>query len=287
MAGSGRRIALTSQGSRLGSQGHAAVFPAGRRRGRQRHPATAFLRPFGPGRVWGRTQGSVRSTLGYDPVLTGDMVNNFPTETLRGNNVFMPWKETHAMDQRMQFILDWKAARESKTELCRRYGIQRRIGYKWGTCHTGFQYTPVDSIEHRRLDAALAQPSAEPQQLARGGSILPQFKPRPRWPRAFSESALNTRCGARRKSAVLGREKPHKHPPAESTIGEILRLEGSPGHRRNAAGLDSLVRTNTGGCSLLGWAGFPRWRPRRFEFNANGYSRVWRGHRCIDFPRCR
>ena len=75
MAGSGRRIALTSQGSRLGSQGHAAVFPAGRRRVRQRHPATAFLRPFGPGRVWGRTQGSVRSTLGYDPVLTGDMVN--------------------------------------------------------------------------------------------------------------------------------------------------------------------------------------------------------------------
>ncbi len=43
----------------------------------------------------------------------------------------MPWEETHAMDQRMKFILDWKAGLESKTELCRRYGIQRRIGYKW------------------------------------------------------------------------------------------------------------------------------------------------------------
>ena len=31
----------------------------------------------------------------------------------------------------MKFILDWKAGLESKTELCRRYGIQRRIGYKW------------------------------------------------------------------------------------------------------------------------------------------------------------
>ena len=43
----------------------------------------------------------------------------------------MPWEETHAMDQRMKFILEWKAGLESKTELCRRYGIQRRIGYKW------------------------------------------------------------------------------------------------------------------------------------------------------------
>ncbi len=59
------------------------------------------------------------------------MVNNFSRETLGGNNIFMPWEETHAMDQRMKFILDWKAGLESKTELCRRYGIQRRIGYKW------------------------------------------------------------------------------------------------------------------------------------------------------------
>ena len=74
---------------------------------------------------------ALRSTLGYDPVLTGNMVNNFSRETLVDNNVSMPWKETHAMDQRMKFILEWKEALESKTELCRRYGIQRRIGYKW------------------------------------------------------------------------------------------------------------------------------------------------------------
>ena len=42
----------------------------------------------------------------------------------------MPLEETHAMDQRMKFILDWKAGLESKTELCRRYGIQ--------TPHRGF-----------------------------------------------------------------------------------------------------------------------------------------------------
>jgi len=58
------------------------------------------------------------------------MVNNFSRETLVDNNVSMPWKETHAMDQRMKFILEWNEALESKTELCSRYGIQRRIGYK-------------------------------------------------------------------------------------------------------------------------------------------------------------
>ncbi len=41
--------------------------------------------------------------------------------------VSMPWEETHAMDQRMKSILEWKAGLESKTELCRRYAIQRRV----------------------------------------------------------------------------------------------------------------------------------------------------------------
>jgi hypothetical protein len=30
----------------------------------------------------------------------------------------MPWKETNAMDQRVQFIGDWLSGRYSKTELC-------------------------------------------------------------------------------------------------------------------------------------------------------------------------
>lgn len=31
----------------------------------------------------------------------------------------------------MQFVQEWLAGLESKAELCRRYGISRRIGYKW------------------------------------------------------------------------------------------------------------------------------------------------------------
>ena len=74
---------------------------------------------------------NLTARLWQGPVLTGDMVNNFSRETWRDDNVSMPWEETHAMDQRMKFILEWNAGLESKTELCRRYGIQRRSGYKW------------------------------------------------------------------------------------------------------------------------------------------------------------
>ena len=35
------------------------------------------------------------------------------------------------MEKRMKFILEWRDGLESKAELCRRYGVSRRIGYKW------------------------------------------------------------------------------------------------------------------------------------------------------------
>ena len=35
------------------------------------------------------------------------------------------------MDQRLQFVTDALRARFTMTELCARYGVSRRIGYKW------------------------------------------------------------------------------------------------------------------------------------------------------------
>lgn len=43
----------------------------------------------------------------------------------------MPWKEASLMDQRMQFILDHESQLWSTTELCDRYGVSRKTGYKW------------------------------------------------------------------------------------------------------------------------------------------------------------
>jgi len=43
----------------------------------------------------------------------------------------MPWKETKPMDQKTQFISDYIRDYYNFTELCQRYGISRKTGYKW------------------------------------------------------------------------------------------------------------------------------------------------------------
>jgi hypothetical protein len=43
----------------------------------------------------------------------------------------MPWKETRAMDNRLNFISAWLRRDEPMGALCQRYGISRKTGYKW------------------------------------------------------------------------------------------------------------------------------------------------------------
>jgi hypothetical protein len=43
----------------------------------------------------------------------------------------MPWSETTAMEQRVQFIRDWLSARLTIADLCALYDISRKTGYKW------------------------------------------------------------------------------------------------------------------------------------------------------------
>ena len=43
----------------------------------------------------------------------------------------MVWEETCAVDERMRFVLAVEAGEEAVAALCRRFGISRRVGYKW------------------------------------------------------------------------------------------------------------------------------------------------------------
>ena len=43
----------------------------------------------------------------------------------------MPWMETAPMEQRERFIADDQRGHFSRAELCQRYGISRKTGYKW------------------------------------------------------------------------------------------------------------------------------------------------------------
>ena len=43
----------------------------------------------------------------------------------------MPWEESSPMDQKTQFVSEYLRDTISFTELCDRYGISRKTGYKW------------------------------------------------------------------------------------------------------------------------------------------------------------
>src|SRR5438477_5699357 len=43
----------------------------------------------------------------------------------------MPWKESGPMEERLQFVRDALSDRFTMSELCARYGVSRRVGYKW------------------------------------------------------------------------------------------------------------------------------------------------------------
>jgi len=43
----------------------------------------------------------------------------------------MSWKASCVMDERVRFIADCLSGNWSMAELCRRYGISRKTGYKW------------------------------------------------------------------------------------------------------------------------------------------------------------
>ena len=43
----------------------------------------------------------------------------------------MPWKESRIVNERVKFIADALKGEQSITELCQRYSITCKTGYKW------------------------------------------------------------------------------------------------------------------------------------------------------------
>ena len=54
----------------------------------------------------------------------------------------MPWKQESVVEQRLRFLLEAKNREATMSELCRRYEISRKTGYKWVK-----RYEKVGSIE--------------------------------------------------------------------------------------------------------------------------------------------
>jgi putative transposase len=125
----------------------------------------------------------------------------------------MPWKETCAMDQRVQFIAEWLSGDYTKSELCEAYGVSRPTGDKWirryleGGCE--------GLLERSR--APHKHPNAIPEEVR--AMIIETKLAHQRW-------------GPKNVIDRLRRERPAGDWPADSTAGEILKRAGLVKPRR-------------------------------------------------------
>lgn len=119
----------------------------------------------------------------------------------------MAWKTRTAMEERKAFLEEWNRGEVSRAELCRRYGISRKTGYKW----------------KRRWEAngesGLADQSRAPKRQARAVSAERQT-------RIVAVRRAHATWGPRKILDYLERESPEESWPAHSTVDELLRREG-------------------------------------------------------------
>lgn len=119
----------------------------------------------------------------------------------------MPWKETCPMDERLRFISACTEEDSTMAELCRRFGISRKTGYKWLARYdelgaTGLQQrgSVAQVVPHRTPDAVI-------------DAVVALRKQHPFW-------------GPKKLRKLLLKESPDTRWPAASTIGELLRRNG-------------------------------------------------------------
>ena len=125
----------------------------------------------------------------------------------------MPWQETLLMDQRVQFIADYQRDVASVAELCARFGVSRKTGYKW-----------IDRYEAEGAPG-LTDRSRRPHGCAHQTeerivtALLDARRHHPTW-------------GAKKLLRILAKRYPTWPLPARSTASDLLQRHGLVTHRR-------------------------------------------------------
>lgn len=133
----------------------------------------------------------------------------------------MPWLETNPMEQRLQFITDYRRGHHSMTELCARYGISRTTGYE---CLERFEQegrrglAPRSRAPHHcphRMPADVAELLCATRRKHPdwgAGKLLDYLEPRypaVAWP---ARSTVNDLLGRQGLLERRRRRRPHQHP---------------------------------------------------------------------------
>lgn len=125
----------------------------------------------------------------------------------------MPWLETVPMKERLKFIGLFLSEMYTMRELCARFGISRKTGYKW--------IERYDAGGESALDDRSRRPHTSPNLLDEdaGVAILGLRRCHPTW-------------GPRKLLEWLERRRPELDLPATSTIGAFLKRNGLVEPRR-------------------------------------------------------
>ena len=133
----------------------------------------------------------------------------------------MPWKDVKPMDEKMLFIADTLRQVESFSQLCERYGISRKTGYKW-----------VERYRQGGIEA-LAERSRKRHTQAS------------QTPYAIRQAILQLRDqrdapGPKKIQALLARRFASEEIPSSTTIYNILKRAGQIETRRRVRKVTAL-----------------------------------------------
>ncbi len=116
----------------------------------------------------------------------------------------MPWKETRVPNERMKLVVEYdKNEAESMAQLCRKYGISRKTGYKWWS---RWQEEGLGGLADRSR-----APLHHPQQVPLW-EVQAILAARDRWG-----------WGPKKLRVLLARKHPDINWPAISTFEQILK----------------------------------------------------------------
>jgi transposase InsO family protein len=126
---------------------------------------------------------------------------------MRTYNVFMPWKTSSVMDEKLRFVFAYERDEQTMGELCSSFGISRETGYVWLRRYR--QYGVRGLVELNRA------PHRHPNQTDadRERAVLELRQAHMRW-------------GPRKLKRILERDQPGRGWLATSTIGEIVKRAG-------------------------------------------------------------
>src|SRR5688572_18718736 len=133
----------------------------------------------------------------------------------------MPWKEMDALQQRMQFVLEWRREWEQQegrvnlSRLCRAFGVHRPTGRKWVRRYidAGWSLAALEERSRRPHSSPTTTNAAVVER------VIAARKKHPYW-------------GPRKLRVLLLRQQPRRAVPSASTIGAILKREGLSGPRK-------------------------------------------------------